>query len=271
MLRFAFALTGMALAVAGSHAMAQTLGKYGAAFKSDKGLTVVVAPTRDDQSALVRVHGINHPIDDVVFLADKVVQGKRMSLRTTLDGRPWSLVVTQDHESWLGGYSATQAYLPGQRDGVHLRYDEAGSKALQLDALLKNYQEQKSRGVQDKLARFDRAKSVANTEAQLREADEAASRACAAPVRTTVVWTSVNEDQMKRLSIGGYCAAVANAGAQLCRSNPAFKAQAASLSRIDCRFGDKLGLGRQGETTVFTTTESAPDQEEFALQYLRNQ
>ena len=271
MQRFAFALTSIAIAAASQLAAAQTLGKYGAAFKSDRGLTVEVAPTLDDKSALVRLHGINHPIDDVVFLADKVVQGQRMSLRTTLDGRPWSLVVTQNHEGWLGGYSATQAYLPGQRDGVHLRYDEAGSKALQLDALLQTYQKQKSKGVQEQLAQFDRAKSVAHAEAQLREADEAATRACGVPVRTTVAWSSINEDQMKRLSIGGYCAAVANAGGQLCGSSADFKSRAASLASISCQFGDKLRLARQGEATVFTTTESAGNQQEFALQYLRNQ
>ena len=271
MSRFAFTVTGIAFAIASQAAMAQTLGKYGAAFKGDRGLTVVVAPTIDDKSALVRVQGINHPIDNVVFLADKVVQGRRMSLSTTLDGRPWNLVITQDHESWIGAYSATQAYVPGEQDGIRLHYDEASSKALQLDALLQSYQEQKGKGVQARLAQFDRAKSMANAEAHLRKADEAASQACGIPVRTTVAWSSINEDQMKRLSIGDYCAAVADAGGQLCGSSAGFKSQAAGLARITCQFGDKLKLGRQGETTVFTTTESAPDQKEFALQYLRNQ
>lgn len=272
MSRFAFALITIAIAAASQGAMAQTLGKYGAAFKGDRGLSVAVAPTADDKAALVRVQGINHPIDDVVFLADKVVEGRRMSLRTTLDGRPWNLVITQDYAGWGGSYAATQAYVPGQRDGVNLRYDEAGSKALNLQGLLQSYQKQKGKGVQDKLAQFDRAKAVANAEASLKEADESASQACGVPVRTSVVWSSVNEDQMKRLSIGGYCSAVANAGRQLCGSDAGFKAQqAAKLSRINCQFGDKLNLSRQADATVFTTSESAPNQEDFALQYLRNQ
>lgn len=271
MFRFAFTLTTLAIAAASHGAMAQTLAKHGAAFKGDRGLSVVVAPTADDKAALVRVKGINHPIDDVVFLADRIVEGKRMSLRTTLDGRPWNLVITQDSAGWMGSYASTQAYLPGQRDGVQLRYDEAGTKALDLPTLLQSYQKQKSKGVQDKLAQFDRAKSVASTEASLKEADEAASQACGAPVRTTVVWSSVNEDQMKRLSIGGYCAAVAQAARQLCGSDTGAKAQAARPARISCQFGDRLHLGRQGDATVFTTTESAANQEDFALQYLRNQ
>lgn len=271
MSRFACTLSIIALAAASHGAMAQTLGKYGAAFKGERGLSVVVAPTADDKAALVRIKGVNHAIDDVVFLADKVVEGRRMSLRTTLDGRPWSLVITQDYDGWGGSYAATQAYVPGLRDGVHLRYDEAGSKALALNTLLQSYQKQKAQGVQDKLAQFDRAKAVASAEAQLKEADESASQACGVPVRTSVAWASVSEDQMKRLSIGGYCAAVANASRQLCGSDAGFKARAASLARISCQFGDKLHLGRQGDAVVFTTSEAAPNQDDFALQYLRNQ
>ena len=76
---------------------------------------------------------------------------------------------------------------------------------------------------------------------------------------------------MKRLSISGYCATVADASGRLCKSDAAFKGHAAKHSNVTCQFGDKLNLNAQGGKTVFTTAEGAANQDDFALQYLRNQ
>lgn len=270
-----FALNGLVIAIAAAAcapAMAQKLATHAAVFKGDRGVSVVVAPTADDKAALVRVQGINNPVDGVVFLADKVTDNKRLSYRTTLDGNPWNIVVSEDVASWGGSYGTTQAYLPPNlRDGTNLSYDEKASKALDLAALTKTYQQQHKDGVQAKLARFDSKNYVANTEQRLNEADDGATKTCGVPVKTTVNWASVNEDQMKRLSIVGYCNTVANAMRTLCTADASFKAKAAKNANITCQLGDKLNLAQQAGTTVFTTKESVPNQDDFALQYLRNQ
>ena len=250
---------------------APSLAPYAASFKGEQGLTVAVAPTADGKAALVRIQGINHPADNVVFLADKVTEGKRVSFRSSYDGRPWNMVVSEDFDSWGGSYSRTQAYLPAKRDGVQLYYDEKSAKALDLKALSKDYEKQKSESVQDKLARFDKPRFVATTEARLKSADDAASKACGVPVKTQVKWDSVTEEQMKRLSIGGYCVTAAEAMGRACAQDTGFKAKAAKHADITCQFGDKLNLSNQGGKTLFTTSEKAPNQDDFALQYLRNQ
>ena len=264
----ALALAGMAC----MPAVAQQLAKHGAAFKGDRGVNVVVAPTADDKAALVRVQGINHPVDGVVFLADKVADNKRLAYRATLDGKPWNIVVTEDMSSWGTSYSRTVAYVPpNMRDGQSLYYDDKAAKGMDLAALAKTYQQQKAQGVQAKLAQFDRSKFVANTEQRLQEADSRAAQSCGAPIKTTVNWGSFTEEQMHRISIAGYCQTVADAMRALCTSDSAFKAKAAQNARITCQLGDKLNLSHQGDQTVFTTQEGAPNQDDFALQYLRNQ
>ena len=272
--RLAFSGILIAAALAGAPVvMAQKLATHAAVFKGDRGLSVVVAPTADDKAALVKVQGVNSPVDGVVFLADKVVNGKRLSYRSTLDGSPWNIVVNEDLNSWGSNFIETRAFLPpALRDGYSLSYDEKASKALDLSALQKTYQKQKGDGVQAKLARFNRDNFVATTEQRLKEADDRASKTCGVPVKTSVNWASVSEDQMKRLSVGGYCETVSQAMGLLCTSDAAYKTnRAAQNGNITCQIGDKLNLVKQDGKTVFTTVESAPNQDDFALQFLRNQ
>lgn len=269
--RLALALLATTALSAPALAQSPALAPHAAVFKGDRGLSVTVAPTADDKGALVRLQGINHPIDGVVFLADKISEGRRMSLRTTLDGRPWTLVISEDLQSWGGSYQRTQAYPPTTRDGVSLHYDEKASKALNLADLGKAYRTQKSGGAQEKLARFDRDKSVASAEARVGTTDAAATKACGLPIKTTIDWSGIDEERMKRLSVGSYCATVADAVARMCTEDQGFKSRAAGHAAIRCQFGDRLSLRQQDGKTVFTTAESAPNQGDFALQYLRNQ
>ena len=250
-----------------SLASAQTLAKHGLALKGGQGQSVMLAPTADDKGALLQIKGVNNPIDGVVFLTDKVVEGDRVAYRTQIDGRSWNLLRTEEQRGWL----RATAYLPGVRDGVALSYDERSAKALDLAALSSEYQRQKKAGVQEKLARFDRPAAEAAQQKALASTDATASQACGTPVKTTVNWSGLSDDQLQRLSISGFCGTVANAMRSLCSSDAAFKPQAVKSGQVQCQFGDKLNLRRDGNQLVFTTQEKAPNQDDFALQFLRNQ
>ena len=273
MSRLAITTALLSLAAISAPALAQSpaLAPYAAVFNSDQGLSVVIAPTADGKGALLRFKGVNHPVDGVVFLTDKVTEGKRISLRTQIDGRSWTPVISEDLQSWGGSYRNTQAYLPSTRDGIRLYYNDKESKALNLADLGKTYQKQKSEGVQEKLARFDKNQFVARTEARLKQADDDASKACGTPIKTSINWNSIKEDQMLRLGIGSYCATATDAVRQMCTDDAGFKAKAAQHAAITCQFGDKLNLSNSGGKLVFTTSESAANQDDFARQYLRNQ
>ena len=255
--------------VASTGAVAQQMARHLMVFKAPQGVEVVLAPVEGDKEALVRLSGLNHPIDGVVFLARTAQRGAGgQAWVTPLDGRDFSLVQKQ-----VSGYRGEQyqAFLPGQRDPVQLYYDEDASKRLAPADLKLSYTRQQGDGVQQKLARFDRDRRVAQIQAGLGETDAAATQACGAPVKTTVDWASISEDQLKRLSIQSYCGTVATEVGAMCGSAAAFKPKAATLGQISCQFGPELKLRTEAGRVVFITREGAPNQGEFARQFLRNQ
>jgi len=250
----------------GACASAQELSKYGSAFSGNQGVTVVLMPTVDERQALVQIKGVNHPVDGVVLLADKAVEGGRVFYRAQIDGRPRAVLRGEEY------YGAPRLWvlLPGVRDPLPVSSDEAATKALNLGALLAEYQLQQQAGVQAKLAQFDRPAAQARAQQELADVDRAASQACGAAITTTVLWDSVSDDQLQRLSIPSFCAVVAGAMRSLCSNEPDIKPVMARTPQITCQFGARLRLRGEPGKLLFTTTESAPNQGEFALQYLRN-
>lgn len=260
---------GCAMVLLSLGASAIELAKYPQVFNGPQGVEVAFAPSRDGKEALMRVSGVNNPVDSVVFLGTREQRGASTeAFVTTLDGRAHGLV--QKQRSPYGGGEQTLAYLPGQREAIALTYDEQKSKALQPASLLATYERQNKEGVQNTLARFDREKRMAQAQQALQRADQTASESCGTQVKTTVDWPSITAAQFKSMSIAGYCGEVAEQLDQQCRSTPAFKAKVAELGRVSCRFGDELKLRVEGQQLVFTTQEDAPNQGDFIQQFLRN-
>lgn len=251
-------------------AQALELAAYPQVFSGPQGMAVTLAPTKDGKEALMQVSGINHPIDKVVFLGKLEQRGSSTQAYVTpLDGRDYGLVHKQ--RSSYGGGEQFVTYLPGQQAAIALTFDEQKSKSLKAADLLDTYQRQQKDGIQAKLARFDKDKRVAFTDSELQRTDQTASESCGSLVKTTVDWASVSEEQLKTLSISGYCGEVASQLDNLCRSTPAFKSKAASLGQISCRFGPELKLRAENQRLVFSTQQDAANQGDFIQQFLRNQ
>ncbi|MFV0478157.1 MAG: hypothetical protein ACK5ME_10025 [Parahaliea sp.] len=256
--------------IASVGAMAQDMARYPLLFKADQGIEVVLAPVEGGQQALVRVSGINHPIDGVVFMTQAMQRGSDgQAWVTTLDGSEFSLLQKQSNRYGRGEYYAV--YLPGQRDAVPLYYDEDESKSLSVNSIKDAYVGQQKDGVQARLAQFDRDKRIVQTQTGLDEIDAAASAACGTTVKTVVNWASVNDDQLKRLSIRGYCGSVADELASMCSSESTFKSKAVKLGQVSCQFGAEMKLRAEGDGLEFTTHQKAPNQADFIRQFLRNQ
>lgn len=261
------ALAGSFFAIA-SHAI--ELAKYPKVFVTPQGVEVVLAPSVDGKQALVRVSGINDPIDQVVFLSTLERQGAAREVYTTrIDGRSYGLL----HKQGSAYQNSDQyvVYLPGKRDGLDLSFHDSKSKALKLADLQASYEQQQKQGVQEKLARFDRNKRLASAQAELAKMDQEASVSCATPVKTTVDWASLEDEQLQRLSIPSFCGVVASEMETLCRSTPEFKTTAAGLGQVQCQFGPRLKIRVENQQVVFSTEKDAPNQAEFVRQFLRNQ
>ena len=275
--RHVFLATAIAIIAAPLTASAAPeLAPHASSFVAGNGITIVVAPTADNKAALLRVDGVNHPIDNVVFLAEKATVDRRTFLTITFDGKPFSLVVSEDGSSWYR--SGAKAFLPGaDTDGAYMYYDEKATRALDLKALANAYDKQMTDGIQARLAAFDKDKALAKIAAASKQHDEDTARSCGVTIKTTIDMATISEDQIKHLGagIGGLCGVVATSAEQLCSGNGAekdkFKTWLGAHTEITCQFGEKLKLSVDGARILFTTSETAPNQVSFATQFLRNQ
>lgn len=249
-----------------AQAQALELAKYPQVFDTGQGVMVTLAPSTDGQQALLQVKGLNHPLDEVVFLTQVNERGnEERDYSTTLDGSRYNLLLKR--QGWGG--DDYQLYLPDTA-GFPLAFDEARSKAAKPAELLALYEQQKGKGVQDKLAQFDRAKHMQANQSALKELDEEASEACGIPVQTRVEWDAIDDQKMKELSISGYCGEVASQLASLCQRDAAFKAEASSIKGVDCRFDKAMKLREQDGRILFMTEREAPNQGDFINAFLRN-
>lgn len=266
----ALPLAAIVCAIASANVSALELASYPKVFTAGEGVEVVIAPTADGKQALMRISGVNHPVDKVVFLT-RVERwgGSTDAYVTTIDGRDSGMV--QKKGSVYGGGDRYVAYLPGRKQEYALSFDEKKTKAMKPATLLASYESQNQQGVQQKLARFDREKHVTQGQAALAATDAAASASCGVPVKTTVDWAAINDDRLKKVSVQGYCGAVAAGLDRMCGDASAnFKQKAGALSQITCQFGPELRARVVDRKVVFTTEENAPNQDDFIREFLRN-
>lgn len=258
-------LLGASLLLA-SQAQAIELAKYPQVFDTGQGVMVTLAPSTDGKQALLQVKGLNHPLDEVVFLTEIDDRGnEERDYSATLDGGRYNMLLKR--QTW--GNDSYQLYLP-DTPGFPLAFDEAMSKAAKPTELLALYEQQQSKGVQEKLARFDRSKHLQTNQRLLKELDEEASDACGVPLQTRVEWNAIDDEKMKALSIAGYCGEVVNQLASLCESDADFKTQVATLKGVECRFDKAMKLREKEGQILFTTEQEAPNQGEFINAFLRN-
>lgn len=263
-------MTRLSLLVAASlftlNASALELAKYPQVFNAGKGISVTVAPSSDGKQALIQVSGINHPLDEVVLLSTVNERGNdERDYTTTLDGSAYNMLIKR--QGWGG--EQYQLYLPST-DGFELGFDETKSKEAKPANLLALYEQQKKKGIQDKLSSFDREKRVADFSAQLQQIDQDATKACGTPLHTEVDWSAIDDDKLKRLSVPSFCGEVVSQLANLCQNGDEQKAAAKGLKTVQCSFAEQLKLRENEASLIFTTHEEAPNQGEFINAFLRN-
>ncbi|PKM24209.1 MAG: hypothetical protein CVV09_17495 [Gammaproteobacteria bacterium HGW-Gammaproteobacteria-13] len=263
-------MTRLSLLLAASlftlNASALELAKYPQVFAAGKGISVTVAPSSDGKQALIQVSGINHPLDEVVLLSTISERGNdERDYTTTLNGSAYNMLVKR--QGWGG--ERFQLYLPNT-DGFELGFDETKSKEAKPANLLALYEQQKKKGIQDKLSRFDREQRVADFSAQLQQIDQDASKACGTTLVTEVEWNAIDDDKLKRLSVPSFCGEVVSQLANLCENGDEQKAAAKGLKTVQCSFDAELKLRESDAGLVFTTHEKAPNQGDFINAFLRN-
>jgi len=249
-----------------SKSFALELAKYPIELSSGDGVNVVIAPTTDKKQALIRVTGISHEIDNITFLTDYKPHGSHNAYKYTYDGSERSLV------SVVQGYyrcCSYTLYIPETRDGIYLTQKEVPNPALVIE-LKAEYQQQKNKDIQAKLATFNREKHVSSQQQKISTADSEIDKQCGLKIETTVDWKTIDDKTLQAYAVGSYCSQVANEIISMCKKDENFKSDIAHINTIECRFTDKLKLRQNSKTLTFKTAPKAPNQSQFIQSYLLN-
>lgn len=253
-----FSLPGLAL----------DLARYPTLLSGDNSIQVQLVPTTDGRQALLQVKGVNHPVDEVVFLAEAEDRGQGgTAYRIQYDGEPRGMLVKS--KAWRG--ESWRLYLPRGAGEFSLSVNTEAAEEFDPEAFQILYQKQQADGVQAELAKFDRPRRMQEHVNALGRKDTEASTQCGGSLQTVVDWDSIDDQQMMELSINSYCGAVADEMERLCRNDEAIKPLLKDIKRVECRFDERLNLRREGDALLkFTTERDAPNQSEFINGFLRN-
>jgi len=241
------------------------LAKYPIELSSGQGTNVIIAPTTDKKQALVKVTGINHDIDGIVFLTDLKPHGSNSAYKYTFDGTERSLVSVDN------GYRCCSytLYIPDTRDGTYLSKKEESNPAI-VEDLKAQYEQQLTKGIQVELANFNREKHLKYQQKNISAANDLVNKQCGLKIKTNLNWESISDANLKEYAVGSYCAQVAKEMAYMCENSQNFKNDIAQFNNIECKFTDELKLRKNGNTIIFKTAPKAPNQGEFIKSYLLN-
>ncbi|KTF17093.1 hypothetical protein [Pseudoalteromonas sp. 10-33] len=248
-----------------SQSFALDLAKYPIELTSQEGYSVVIAPTKDQKQALVKVTGINHDIDGITFLMDLKPQGSNKAYKFTYDGTERSLISIDK------GYRCCSytLYIPDTRDGIYLAKKEGANPAI-VEDLKAQYQQHIKKGTQAKLARFNRQKHLNYQQSKIDTANDSVVNQCGLSIKTTIKWDSIDDTVLQSYAVGSFCAQVADEMVDMCKKDINFKNDIAHLNTINCQFSDKLKLRQSSGVLTFKTSPKAPNQSQFIEAYLLN-
>lgn len=246
------------------------LSKYAKVYKGGEGAVVTFIPLspKSEEKALIEVTGIDTELDGLILLYYFEKQGDAEAYKMKYDGSPSTrLRTTQGY--WSTG---TTLYLPDFNRGIELSYDEKASKKVDTSAFLKRYQAQEAKGVQKKLAVFDREKYTKSAKNEFMEKAEVAKTACGKAFGAEIVWDSVTDTYLQKYNFASYCGNTFSEMASLCEASEKSKtALNAKIDTVRCAFGDKLKLRIEGKTLNWTTVGDEPNQETYIRNYLTNE
>ncbi len=253
-----------------SSAFALEISKYPRAYKGGEGLVVkVVSVKGEKKQALVQISGVDTELDEIVLLTEEVNAGKGTALKTRLHGE--DVWVMRSDETWYG-WKSMDVYLPETpTKSTNVYYDEAASKKVKGDALLKAYEKQKKDGTHAKLQKFNRADREKAQNKYYAEEVQSTADACGFKIPATIDWKAVSDDLLKDISIHGYCTPPLSALRSLCGKSPDLKAKVkAKVKSVACTFGATMKVTVAGGVVQWTTHKDSSNQDDFAQNNLQN-
>ena len=116
--------------------------------------------------------------------------------------------------------------------GIYLSAKEESQPTIFVD-LKAQYETQLSKGIQGKLATFDREKYIANQKEKIIAAKSGMVKWCETKIEATVDWKSIGGKTLQIYTVGTFCAQVANEMLSMCESDKSFKNKITSINTIE--------------------------------------
>lgn len=240
----------------------------GKVYSGPEGEEVALIPLtpRESKKFLVRVQGTGSEVDGKVLpheANDWSSSGKvRINYYTQRHGRDYSTLVVSG--------TSYELYVPGRRDGIAVKYDEARTQKLKPEDVYAQYQKQDKDGTLAKLMAFDRKGEQEHHDGEYAELLKALNASCGATVAGTIDWSTVSEEVLKGYSIASFCGAPVTALKSLCDvSDEARRTVQAKVKQMDCKFGKSLEPKLESARVVWTTATDAANQEEAATRFFK--
>lgn len=234
----------------------------------DGNLTVTLVRTLplDANKALMRISGIDHELNDIVFLYDVAKNDNGRRLTTKLSGRQYTPFI----ESQRWGRASQELYLSGNRNPIPLGFDRDASGSADTSSLVTAYQEQASSGKLKSLQQFNRKAEIAETEEEISKQTAGLQKKCGKELPIKVEWSDISDDTMLKFSVSGYCGSVFEGLDQTCSTDEGKAWVTNNVDAIACSFGPKMRLELDQKTLMFMSETNTPNQRDFVRYNLMN-
>jgi hypothetical protein len=266
--RIILALVAALAALGTTPARAAAPVDAGKVYSGPDGEEVALIPLtpREGKKFLVRVQGTGSDFDGKVLPHETNDWSSstqvRISYYTQRGGRDYSTLVVRG--------SSYELYVPGRRDGIPVKYDEARTQKLKPEDVYAQYQKQDKDGTLAKLMAFDRKGEMARHDSELAGQLKALNASCGATVAAAIDWSTVSDELLKGYSISSFCGTPLESLKSLCDvSDEARRTVQAKVKQLDCRFGTALEPRMESARVVWTTATDVANQGEAATRFFK--
>jgi hypothetical protein len=215
-------------------------------YRGEDGLRVTLVPLlgEEPEQALIEVTGLPNDFDGLVLRYEMSPAGRdRWSYYTTYRGGEFHTMWHRRHQ----GETRVQIFLPGSgRDSRDVTYDEDASAEVDPHDLARRHAAIVADGTVAALAEFDRENREARNDEEFasRIASDLERECGADPVPTSIDWSTVSDEDLRRYSVAGrgYCGAISSGLSRLCRHEAGREIVRARVRAIHCEMGDEMSV-----------------------------
>ena len=188
----------------------------------------------EDGEALVRVSGVQGPLQHKVVSHRRGLDGNDLRYTTQWSGREWLTLLRSGDSSWIGTY--WRLSMPGS-EAIPVAYSEQHSDKVDPDSLFAAHQKQRSAGELGHIAQFDQSAERRHEDELVATSVQAASRECGSTLKATIAWDTLSDQALREQSVSDWCASALRAVKSACYSSAELKSFVQQqIKEVSCRF-----------------------------------